>query len=251
MVTALARPVTPTKPAPRLPGRRYDHLFFSGTALLMLATVFVGFGPTYYWAGGFRAPLPSFILHLHGAAFTSWILLLVTQTSLVAAGRVNVHRRLGIAGFFLACLMVILGVLAAMDSLVRGGGRPGRDAKGFFLVPLSDMLVFSTLILLAYRFRSNPPTHKRLVFVATTGLLIAAVARWPLPLIHGHPGRAGLLSCTFLVLLGLYDLWSTHKVHRVTLWAGAGLVFVQQARIPLGKTATWHAFAAWVQSLAG
>jgi len=250
MVTAVAHPGTPPKPAPVLPGRRYDHVFFSGMALVMLATVFVGFGPTYYWNGVFSAPLPSFMIHLHGAAFTAWILLLVTQTSLVATGRVSVHRRLGIAGFFLAGLMVILGVLAATDSLVREGGPPGRDPKAFFIVPLSDMLVFSTLIFLAFRFRSNAATHKRFIFVATTGLMIAAIARWPLPLIHRHVGRAGLLSCSFLLFLALYDLWSTHKVHRVTLWAGGLLVFVQQARIPLGRTAAWHAFATWVQSRA-
>ena len=153
MATAVAHPGSPPKPAPVLPGRRYDHIFFSGMALVMLATVFVGFGPTYYWAGVFSAPLPSFIIHLHGAAFTCWILLLVTQTSLVAAGRVSVHRRLGIAGFFLAGLMVILGVLAAADLPVRASGPPGRDPRAFFIVPLSDMLVFSTLIFLAYRFR--------------------------------------------------------------------------------------------------
>jgi hypothetical protein len=28
------------------------------------------------------------------------------------------------------------------------------------------------------------------------------------------------------------------------------LIFVQQIRLPLGKTAAWHAFAAWVQSVA-
>src|SRR2546430_6276618 len=44
-----------------------------------------------------HAPLPSLTIHLHGAAFSCWILLLVTQTSLVSAGRVDIHRRLGVA----------------------------------------------------------------------------------------------------------------------------------------------------------
>ena len=39
-----------------LPGRRYDHYFFSGMALLMLATVFEGFARTYYLAGVLHAP---------------------------------------------------------------------------------------------------------------------------------------------------------------------------------------------------
>src|SRR5467141_3296678 len=122
MATAIAHPSNPTKPSIGLPGRRYDHLFFSAMALLILATVFVGFARTYYLAGIFHAPLPSLIIHLHGAAFTTWILLLVTQTSLVAAGRTDIHRRLGIGGFGLGCVMIVLGVLAATDSLVRGAG---------------------------------------------------------------------------------------------------------------------------------
>ena len=98
MATVVARPSSLATPAPVLPGRRFDHFFFSSMALLMLATVFVGFAPTYYLTGVFRAPLPSLIIHLHGAAFSCWILLLVTQTSLVSAGRVDIHRRLGIGG---------------------------------------------------------------------------------------------------------------------------------------------------------
>src|SRR6202049_1860281 len=138
--------VPQTKPVKLGTKRQYDNYFFSAMALLILATVFVGFAATYYLAGVFRAPLPSLIIHLHGAAFSCWILLLVTQTSLVSAGRVDIHRRLGIAGFLLACLMPLLGVFAATDSLVRQGGPLGRDQLFFYIIPLTDMLIFATLI---------------------------------------------------------------------------------------------------------
>jgi len=146
MATAVLDPKIPAKLAPSLPGRRFDHIFFSTMALLMLATVFLGFANTYYLAGVFHAPLPSLIIHLHGAAFSCWILLLVTQTSLVSTGRVDIHRRLGIAGFLLACFMVILGVMAATDSLLRNAGPAGRDPKFFYIIPLTDMLIFATLV---------------------------------------------------------------------------------------------------------
>jgi FtsH-binding integral membrane protein len=240
----------PAKCAATLPGRRFDHFFFSGMALLMLATVFLGFARTYYLAGVFHAPLPSLIIHLHGAAFSCWILLLVTQTSLVSAGRVDIHRRLGIAGFFLACLMVILGVLAATDSLVREAGPPGRDPKFFYIVPLTDILIFAILIFFAFRARFNPAAHTRLILISTIGLVIAAIARWPFAIVHRIPTRAALFSYAFLAILIAYDLWSTRKVHRATIWAGAFLIFVQQIRIPIGRTATWHAFATWIQTLA-
>jgi len=249
MSTIAMLPEVAVKPATPVPGRRFDHLFFSSMALLMLATVFLGFARTYYLAGIFRAPLPSLIIHLHGAAFTGWILLLVTQTSLVAAGRVDIHRRLGIAGFLWACLMVILGVLAATDSLARNSGPPGSDPRFFYIIPLTDMLIFATLILFAFRFRSSPATHKRLILVGTVALMIAPIARWPI-WNHRDPIKATLCSYAFLLLLVAYDLWSTRKVHRATIWAGAFLILVQQMRIPIGKTAAWHSFATWVQSLA-
>jgi len=199
----------------------------------------------------FYAPLPNLIIHLHGAAFSCWMLLLVTQTSLVSAGRVDIHRRLGVAGFFLACLMVPLGVLAATDSLVRRVGPPGRDVQEFYIVPLTAMLIFATLIIFAFRERSNSSAHKRLIFVATTALMIAAIARWPVALVHRNVPRAGLLSYIFLLMLAAYDLWSMRKVHRATIWASAFLIFVETIRIPIGETAMWHAFAGWVQSTAG
>lgn len=247
MATVLA-PSSPATFSAGLPGRRYDHYFFSAMALLMLATVFVGFGPTYYMAGVFRAPLPNWIIHVHGAAFSCWILLLITQTSLVSAGRVDIHRKLGIAGFLLAAAMVVLGVMAAVDSLVREGGPPGRDAKAFFAIPLSTIIVFGILIFFAYRNRSNPMAHKRLVMLATTSLLVAALARWGI--IHRRVPIAMRSSYVFLLLLLIYDLWSTRKVHPATLWAGAFLIFVQQMAFPIGHSAWWHAFAGWVQATA-
>jgi hypothetical protein len=219
-------------------------------ALLILVTVFVGFARSYYLAGVFHAPLPSFIVHLHGAAFSCWILLLITQTSLVASGNIGLHRRLGIAGFLLACLMVVLGVLAATDALVRQAGPPGRDPKFFYIIPLTDMLIFATLIVFAFRARSNSAAHKRLILIATVSLMIAPVARWPLAVVHRNPIAAAFTTYIFLLMLVAYDLWSARKIHRATVWASVFLIFIQQIRIPIGKTALWHAFASWVLSIA-
>ncbi|HLV93989.1 MAG TPA: hypothetical protein VKS44_02260 [Candidatus Acidoferrales bacterium] len=121
----MATATLPRRTAGIRAGGRSDDFFFSGMALLLLATVFVGFARTYSLAGVFRAPLPAAIIHVHGAAFSCWILLLIAQTSLVVAGRVDIHRKLGLAGFGLACLMLVLGLLAATNSLSRGFSPPG------------------------------------------------------------------------------------------------------------------------------
>lgn len=248
MVTAAAP--SPGKTVTRPPGRRFDHVFFPAMVVLMLVTVFVGFAHTYYLAGVFRAPLPSLIIHVHGAAFSLWMILLIAQVTLVSAGRVDIHRRLGIAGFVLACLMLVLGVMAATDSLVREAGPVGRDAKFFYIIPLSSMLMFGTLIVFAFRARSNPPAHKRLILAATIALTVAAIARWPFEIVYKHAPVAALFSYIFLLMLVAYDMFSLRKIHRATLWASAFIVLVTQVRMPIGHTAAWHAFAGWVQELA-
>jgi len=82
------------------------------------------------------------------------------------------------------------------------------------------------------------------------GVLIAAIARFPLRWLFHNAAHAAIASYAFLLLLAAYDVWSRRKLHRATLWAGTFLILVQQIRLPIGKTAAWHAFAAWVQSVA-
>ena len=104
----------------------------------MLATVFVGFAPSYYLAGMLRTPFPSFIVRVHAVIFSLWIVLLIVQTSLTTAGRVRVHRRLGIAGFILALLMLVVGVWTATDMLARRG-----PALGIYLVATTNVVAFA------------------------------------------------------------------------------------------------------------
>ena len=248
MGTIAAQPRAVERNVTSLPGRRFDHYFFSGTAWLMFATVIYGFGPTYYFAGLYRAPLPSPIIHVHGALFSCWMLMLIAQNSLVWAGRVDVHRKLGLFGFAVACLMVLVGWTAATDRLVRGTAPPGVDTFFFYIVPMTDMVIFATLIFFAYRARRDPASHKRIIYVATVGILIAAIARFPFSWFFHKAPHAALASYFFLLLLIGYDLWSNHKIHRATLLAGSFLIFIQQIRLPIGRTAAWHAMAAWVQA---
>jgi len=235
---------------PAVPVRRYDHLFFSAMAALVLVLVLVGFARTYFLAGMLRAPLPSPIIHVHGALFSLWIVMFVTQISLVSGGRVALHRTLGVAGFVLASLMVVIGVMAATNSLSRNFAPPGGlDAQTFYIIPLTDMLIFAVLMMFAYRARYDSAAHKRLILLATVSLMVAPTARPPLSVITGHPHFDSFFCWIFILLLVGYDLWSTHKVHRVTIWGSLFLMVVQQVRVPIGFTGSWHTFAGWVQGM--
>lgn len=242
--------VIPSVPAKRLlSGRRYEHAFFGVMSILIALSVFIGFSHTYYLAGMVRAHLPSPIIHVHGAAFTCWILFLVLQSALASVRRVDLHRRLGIFGFCLACSMVVLGLLAATNSLMRNFAPPGVDDRSFYIVSVTDMVNFSVLIFFAFRMRSNAAAHKRLILMATVALLAAAFVRMHVDFLFLNIVHAQLASYVFLVLIASYDLWSTHKVQRITLLGSAFIVLVQFARMPLSQTAIWQGFAAWAQNV--
>jgi hypothetical protein len=226
-----------------------DNLFF-GMAVVALIVVLVGFARTYFLAGLFRAPLPNLLVQIHGAAFTPWSVLFSTQISPVTARRVDLHRRLGLLGFVLAIVMIVVGTITASDGLARHLVQPGRDTvekvRAFYAVPLADMVMFTTFLYPGYRNRFQPAVHKRLMWFATLSLLDPGFDRWPVFEPYSLP-VVNLICFTPLLLLMIgYDWWSTGKVQRVTIWSTIFMVVVQQMRHPLGHTAAWQSFAAWV-----
>ena len=191
-----------------------ERMFFSGMAVLILLSVFIGFSQSYFlhWRAFNHPPYP-FVVHFHGLLFTAWMLLLITQTSLVAAHRLNLHRRLGIAGLVLACLLSLTGLAVVCEAVARHipFGRPGivYQTSAIFAI-----FGFAVLTYFGYRERRNPSAHKRLMMLATISLLPAAFSRWPF--LHDdlrHDGlKAGLCCFALAALIASYDLWSSAKV---------------------------------------
>jgi hypothetical protein len=237
---------TSTLPSSGLAARaRTDDVFFSAMALLIFGSVLLGFGRSYYFAGVFRAPLPNPLVHVHAAVFSAWILLLIVQTSLVSAGRLDLHRRLGIFGAALAGAMVVLAFLVATDSLARGFTPPGSpfDPKSFYSIPLFETAVFCVLMIWALRARGDGPAHKRLILIATISLMGPAVNRWSfLPIAHRGLWTS-LIIDFFILLVVAFDLWSRRRIHRATAQGGLFMMIAHQAMFPIGLTPVWHRFA--------
>jgi hypothetical protein len=229
---------------------RRDDLFFSVMAILILATVFLGFARTYYLAGMYHAHVRSLLIHIHGAVFSAWIVLFVVQTSLIVSRHVAWHRRLGFLGAFLAVLMVTLGVLAATDSLSRGFAPPGSnlDPKTFYAIPIAQIITFAVLIVAAIRVRSDGPAHKRLVLLATIALMGPAINRWPFAFVTHPPVMTNLLLDAMVLLVVAFDLGSQGRIHRVTIKGGLFLVFSQHLMFPFGLTPVWHKLAGLAQA---
>lgn len=227
----------------RPPARMADRVFFAVMILVMWGIIVFGFSKTYFMAGMVRAPLPNLLIHLHGAAYTLWMVLLLVQSSLIITRNVRIHRTLGLAGFGLAVVMVVLGVFAAVDALKRGSAPLGLDAKTFFVIPLSAMLVFPVLVFFAYRFRNKMDLHKRLIVIATIALTDAGVGRWPVAFFQQHPPAQDLVPLFLLSAMVLFDVVTLRRVSKATIWGSLLLIVVHATRVPIGMTAAWHAFA--------
>ena len=224
----------------------WDRAFFTGMIVAMWATVLFGFSKTYFMAGMVAAPLPNKLIHIHGAAFTLWMILLAVQTGLVAAHKIVWHRTLGLAGFGLAAAMVVLGLLASTDALHRGSAPMGLTAKTFYVVPISDMFVFCVLVFFAWRARRKPVAHKRLILIATIGLMDAGVGRWPIAYLQANPKMQDLVILGFLLIVMAYDLISRRQIEKSTLWASLFVIVVHAVRVHLAFTPLWQGFAGYM-----
>jgi hypothetical protein len=220
-------------------------------AVAFALTVFAGFARTYFLRSYFGSPELSGLLHFHGIVFTAWLVLLVAQTSLVAANRTRLHRKLGVGGGVLAGLMVAVGVYTSLVRANAGAAPPGVSPLAFLTIPLGDMLVFSGLVGAGFYYRRRLDSHKRLMMLSTIAILPAALARLPFDFIQQAGPLAFFgLAYVFIAALGLYDWRYRGRIHPATLWGGLCLMISHPLRLLIGGTEAWLAFAAWLTGLA-
>jgi hypothetical protein len=220
-------------------------------AIAATAVVFGGFAPTYYFrpiAHAIRYPrgqvvssaLP-LLIHAHALVSTAWLLLLITQTWLVAADRVGTHRKVGVAGAGLGLGLVVLGVLTALRG-ARDGWNPGgpfRDSIGFLAVTLGDVFLFSAFVAAALYYRRRPDWHKRLMLLGTlAGLMWPAITR--MPLIAPHPVRMFGVLIALIVALPIRDYLAQRRLHPASTWGAFLILLSFPTRVAIGNSGVWH-----------
>jgi hypothetical protein len=231
---------------PGINPRGGEGKFFTVMAVAAALTVFIGFAPSYFLKGVFDGPPLSFLLHLHGAVFTGWILLFILQVRLVAAGRLRLHQKMGIGGALLAFSMLVVGMAAAIDSASRGFTPPGGPPPLVFLViPVGDLVQFGALVGTGLALRRRPSAHKRLMLLATLGLLTPAIARFPIIRELGPLAFFGLTDL-FIIACLIYDRVAFGRIHPAFFWGGLAMILSQPLRMVIGGTEAWLAFARWV-----
>jgi hypothetical protein len=236
---------------PAINRKRRERWFYIFMSIAAVITVFAGFSRTYYLRPYFNtAPLMP-LLHLHGIVFTSWLALFLVQTTLVAAHRTDIHRRLGILGGVIAALMIVIGAATAVIRASQGATPvPGISPLSFLVVPLGDISVFAILVAAGFYYRRRPDVHKRLMMLATISILAAAIARLPFAIMQAGPPAFFGLTDVFVLVCIVYDLITLKRVHRATALAALLIVASQPLRLILGGTHAWLAFAGWLTHFA-
>ena len=226
-----------------------DRRFFISAANGIAAIVFIGFARTYYLRTLFGMPAMPLLVHAHGLIMTSWIVLFFTQTCLIAAHRVDWHRRFGMFGAVLAGLIVVVGTIVTVHAAAGAVQIPPTRPPGFLRLlgfNLINLLIFASLVGSAIVLRRRSDCHKRLMLLDTLSLLPPAIGRIPVGFMNPV---VNLLLVDLCVLLPVaIDTFRNHWLHPAFGW-GALLILVAFNLTYLGvQTQTWMRFATWLVS---
>lgn len=226
------------------------------TVALFVATAIVGFAPRSAGILSGAMPMPPLAVHVHAFLMTAWLGLLAAQAGLVAAGRVERHRTLGVASFVLAPALLaglIAVTIVRYHDLTEAG--LGTIASNILILQIRSIVLFPLFFgwAMAAR-RTDPETHKRMLILATFVLLDAAVARhvW-------LPGNDITVSYDathtyWLLLLVPAVVHDTIRLGRPHRAYAAGLALIVPYAVLthfVWNTPRWHAFAAALMGVSG
>lgn len=214
-------------------------------------------------SAGKASPFP-LILHIHAVLMGSFLLLLLAQTWLVAAGRCEYHMQVGLIAFALVPALVIVGVILAPTiyravlSAYEAAPVGAREALRTVAARKENVLlmqarigvlfpVFLSLGLAARR--TNSGLHKRMMILGTAVALTPAFNRivWlPLPVLK--PLSLDTYVLAAVAPMFAWDVIRNRRVHEAYLiWIAISLPFALLV-YGLWDTPWWHVTAHRIMS---
>ena len=247
-----------------------DRWIYVFTAASFVVIVLAGFVPSSLAKvaavqAGERPPFPT-ILHVHAVLMGSFLLLLLAQTTLVALGRCDLHRRLGLLAMVLVPALVVAGFILVPTTYrdVWGAAQSAppealgqlqqllRWLDNIMLLQLRIGIVFPLFLVIGLRARGhNAGLHKRMMILATAVALPAGIDRIPwLPTsMPESPVAPDLYTLLAVSPMFIWDVVRNRFVHRAYwIWLGIGLPFAVLVH-GLWDTAWWHSMAPRVVGL--
>ena len=226
------------------------YRFHPAAVAALAAVVFVGFAKTYYFRAFSGLPSLAQPAHVHGLIATVWIALHYTQARLVAAHRVDLHRRLGIFAAFVAALLAVQAISMAVGNAAAGHGPAGRDPVQFLSVPIGTTTMFTLFVGSALALRRQREWHKRLMLLATMTLLVPAMGRLDAqitqPLGLARLVLAPAVSVAFVAWAWMHDWRRLGRVHPAYIVGGIALIVSIPLRRWIGFTDAWLPIARWL-----
>jgi len=206
-------------------GLLVEHFYFF-MALLVVAVVVYGFGQTVAQRFFHPSHPKPFLLSIHAAIFSAWMLFYIVQSTLVRTGNVRIHRTVGWFGVALGCAIPVVGAITAVT--MRRFDLQYRDlarTAPLLRTALLDLSSFTIPFALAIYWRAKPEFHRRLILIAACALTAAAFVRFPA---RFHPWPWFYVGVDLLIFLGvLRDLIVDRRVHPVYLCALPALILAQ------------------------
>jgi hypothetical protein len=219
-MSEIAAAVAGARQDPSRAGTRVQNRFFLAMSGLFLLLVVAGFAPTFTLKMLFQSPELPLYLHAHGAILTAWYLLAFVQPALVAAGRTDLHRRLGVAGVVTAVAVVVIGAIVLLNFVPRALARsdfPITDVSMVFYGDTVLLLLFIGLVIAAVILRHKPASHKRLMLVASFSIVGPALGRLAAFTTLSEVAFVLGSYAALNALMVLHDVVTLRTVHRVTI----------------------------------
>jgi hypothetical protein len=216
-------------------------------SIFLLALTLTGFARTFFLRWLFQVPAIAPHIYVHALLMTGWFTLLVVQTSLVAAHRTDLHRRLGVLGAVLA--VAVAGVALLTELGLPAHFRVDPSLDGIPIASLEDLTrtfwgdlgtigLFAVLVTVALWSRRRPETHKRLLLLASLAAVAPAYGRY-IAYLNMWRGASSvpLVPVALLMLfvavviampftLAIHDLRRTRRLHPATVWGILGSLVV-------------------------
>ena len=222
-----------------------ERRFYLGATFVFLALVLWVFARTYFFKVWFGTPVLPVLLHVHGAVMSGWVVLLAAQSGLVAAHRVQWHRRLGVFGAGWAVLVVVMGSVTTVHAAARAV-QAGKESAPVLVMIMGlevlQMLFFGTFVALAIFWRRRTDIHKRLMLMTIACMLPSVLARLPVSFMSNGVILLGL--DVFVAGCIAIDAWRNRRIHPALAWAGGVFVVAFQIAFFAFQTPAFIGFGA-------
>jgi hypothetical protein len=226
--------------------------FFAVIALALAMVTIIGFSRTYYFRFLTDLPPLTLLVHLHGAVFTAWLVIFAAQTRLVAANRVDLHMKLGIAGVVVGVLILAIG----FATMAVKANEPRIHASGltppqFTVVGVTSLAMFAVFAGSGLALRRHAAWHKRLMVLAMIAVLTPPSSRLLtlLGLREHWTYLVPVIPALFVAWCLIYD-WRRHRiVHPVFAVGGLAIVALWPLRLMAGRSEWYQPIGEWIARL--